>query len=305
MESDARQRILIVDDSSLNIRVLGETLSPLHEIYAATSGEEALKIANSDPQPDLILLDIVMPGIDGLEVCRRLKADIRTQDIPIIFITAMTDEKDEEMGLELGAVDYIRKPCSPPIVKARVKAHLELKRKSDILKNLSNRDGLTGIPNRRRFEEHFNLEWSRGVRSGSPLSIVMMDIDFFKNFNDNYGHAKGDECLIAVAEALNGCIKRPTDMVARYGGEEFVAILPETDFKGAKTMAESMRKAIEQLKIPHEFSVTAKNVTISVGLATTMPTMSYAPNDLINEADKMLYESKSNGRNQTTSMQVE
>lgn len=305
MELDKKQRILIVDDSSLNIRVLGEALSPLHDIYAATSGEEALKVAVSDNPPDLILLDIVMPGIDGLEVCRRLKADIRTQDIPIIFITAMTDEKDEEKGLELGAVDYIRKPCSPPIVKARVKAHLDLKRKSDILKNLSQRDGLTGIPNRRRFEEHFNLEWSRAIRSGTSLSIVMLDIDFFKNYNDNYGHAKGDECLIAVARALDHCLKRPTDMVARYGGEEFVAILPETDFNGAQMMAESMRTAIEKLDIPHEFSDTAPRVTISVGLSTTIPTMSYAPNDLIKEADKMLYESKSSGRNRTSSILVE
>ena len=190
-----KQTVLIVDDAPANIKILGEVFKGSYKVRIATTGPKGLDIAMSPNPPDLILLDIVMPDMDGYEVCRRLKASKRTQNIPVIFITGKSEEADETMGLELGAVDYITKPFSLPIVKARVKTHMELKRHRDILENLSALDGLTGIPNRRRFDEFFEREWLRALREPALLSMIIIDIDFFKAFNDNYGHQAGDEVL--------------------------------------------------------------------------------------------------------------
>ncbi|MBU1004178.1 MAG: PleD family two-component system response regulator [Proteobacteria bacterium] len=293
-----KSRILIVDDSSFNIIILGEALSGEFEVSVATNGEDALATAMGPNQPDLVLLDIIMPGIDGHEVCRRLKSDASTASIPVIFITSMSEVEDETRGLELGAVDYITKPFSIPIVKARVRSHVELKRQRDILRDLSTLDGLTGIPNRRRFDEFFNLEWLRGRRSQTQISMVMADIDHFKAYNDNYGHAEGDECLRKVARAMKDCIKRPSDLLARYGGEEFAVILPETESQGAQHLAEALRAAVDSLNIPHAHSPVADHVTISVGVATLTPGALKEPEFLIKKADAMLYKAKNNGRNQ-------
>ncbi|MFK4763793.1 diguanylate cyclase [Desulfobaculum sp. SPO524] len=302
LNTQRRQRVLIVDDSSFNISMLGEALSDDYDVSVATNGTDALSIAESDPRPDLILLDIIMPGMDGHQVCRELKARPTTQSIPIIFITAMNQEGDETRGLELGAVDYITKPFSIPIVKARVRTHLDLKRKTDILENLSSFDGLTSIPNRRRFDEVLDLEWRRALRSALPLSIIMLDIDFFKRFNDNYGHTAGDDCLRKVAKLLAGQLKRPHDLVARYGGEEFVVVLPETDYDGASIIGESMRLAIESKSIMHEYSEIGSVVTISVGVAATIPSQEKNADELVHTADKMLYRAKEGGRNRVEGM---
>ncbi|BBD09114.1 diguanylate cyclase domain-containing protein [Desulfovibrio ferrophilus] len=293
-----RSRVLIVDDSSFNITILGEALSDEFEVSVATNGEDALAAVSGPAPPDLVLLDIIMPGIDGHEVCRRLKNNPSTASIPVIFITSMSEEDDETKGLELGAVDYITKPFSIPIVKARVRSHVELKRQRDILRDLSALDGLTGIPNRRRFDEFLNMEWLRSRRSQSPVSLIMADIDHFKAYNDNYGHAEGDECLRQVARALKFCIKRPSDLIARYGGEEFAAILAETETDGAEHLAEDIRNAVESLNIPHAHSLVTDHVTISVGVATLVPGALKDPEFLIKKADAMLYEAKENGRNQ-------
>jgi diguanylate cyclase (GGDEF)-like protein len=251
----------------------------------------------SDEPPDLILLDIMMPEMDGYEVCRRLKADFRTKNIPVIFITAMNQEEDETKGLEIGAVDYITKPFSMAIVKARVRTHLELKRHRDMLENLSSLDGLTGIPNRRRFDEMLDTEWRHCLRENVFLSLIMMDIDYFKNFNDNQGHQAGDDCLKKVAMMLASSVRRPMDFVARYGGEEFVAILPKTDADGIAIVAENIRKNIESLLIPHSHSPASDYVTVSLGGAAVVPNTQLSSDILVKAADDALFQAKREGRN--------
>jgi len=299
-----RQRILIVDDTPANIRILQEILGDKHEILFATSGREALDLIAQRP-PDLILLDVMMPGMDGYEVCRKLKANPSTRNIPVIFITALDDEQDETRGLEVGGIDYITKPISPPIVRARVRNHLELKRYRDTLEHLSAIDGLTGVANRRRLDEWLEREWRRELRNGAPLSVCLMDVDFFKRFNDRYGHAAGDECLRKIAATLSGMVQRPTDLIARYGGEEFVAVLPETDAAHATMLAEKFRTRVEGLGIPHADSPVADHVTISGGVATTLPSEHAGPADLLKAADGCLYEAKKTGRNRIVAMQKE
>jgi diguanylate cyclase (GGDEF)-like protein len=296
MPSD-RQTVLIVDDTPANIEVLNAILGVEYEILFATSGRDALVIL-ADQTPDLILLDITMPEMDGYEVCRRLKADPHTCNIPVIFITSLSEEEDETRGLEVGAIDYLSRPIRAPVVKARVQNHLELKRYRDKLENLSAMDGLTGIPNRRRLDEYLDQEWLRGLRSQSPLSVCMMDVDFFKRFNDLYGHAAGDNCLRRVALALASVIRRPADFVARYGGEEFIYVLPDTDSDGAVDLAEKFRDSVAALGIPHADSTTATYVTISGGLATAVPTEDSSPAQLLEAADRLLYWAKRAGRNQ-------
>lgn len=292
-----RSTVLIVDDQPANIRILGEALKNDYQIKMATSGEKAIQIAASEESPDLILLDIIMPGIDGYEVCKQLKNNYKTEKIPIIFITAKDQEEDETKGLDYGAVDYITKPFSLPIVKARVKTHLELKKHRDILEDLSTLDGLTGIPNRRKFDAYLKTEWKRAVRESYPLSLIMIDIDHFKLFNDNYGHGPGDECLKKVAKELSITAKRPADFVARYGGEEFSSILPNTSIEQATEFAELLRHNIEKLYIPHDFSPSGNRITISLGSATTIPTVKKSYDLLITSADNALYKAKSDGRN--------
>ncbi|MFV2081018.1 MAG: diguanylate cyclase [bacterium] len=301
MDEAIKQKILITDDIPANITVLGEVLREEYEIIIATNGEKALEIAASEDSPDLILLDIMMPGMDGYEVCRRLKEDEKTIGIPVIFITAKNEIDDETRGLDLGAVDYITKPFQIPIVKARVRTHLELKRKNDILENIAALDGLTGIPNRRQFDETVQREWLRCLRQGVPLSLIMMDIDFFKKYNDAYGHTAGDECLRRVALALKSSVRRAADLMARYGGEEFAAILPDTHSEGAAFVAERIRSSVESEGIPHEYSEVADHVTLSVGAATKIPQMDSTASEIIEAADRMLYEAKDGGRNSVRS----
>ncbi|MBF0119888.1 MAG: diguanylate cyclase [Desulfobacterales bacterium] len=292
-----RHKILIVDDTPSNIKILSELLSEDYKIFFATNGEDAVSIAQSE-LPDLILLDIIMPGMDGYEVCRILKKeDSRTCRIPVIFITSLSQQEDEKKGLEVGAIDYVIKPFSLPIVKIRVKNHLDLKEYNDFLEDLSMRDGLTGIHNRRRFNDYLKQEWRRALRSKRPVAIIMIDIDLFKQYNDTYGHLEGDDCLRRVAEAMNSCLKRASDMIARYGGEEFACILPETDVNGAFSVAESLRQKVFGLSIPHISSTVSKFVTISSGVSAKVPTLNIFPEDIIKKADNLLYEAKRSGRN--------
>lgn len=293
-----RPLILIVDDERLNITMLNALLKNDYKIMVATSGEQALRAAVSG-KPDLILLDIMMPDMDGYEVCRQLKAKEETQHISVIFITAMANSENETKGFALGAVDYISKPFNSAVVKARVGVHIQLKRKSDLLEQLASIDGLTEIPNRRNLDQKRVQEWARCMRPGLPISFLMIDIDLFKPFNDNYGHGAGDECLVRIAKALHGCIQRPGDFVARYGGEEFAAILADTDEQGAMRMAERFHHAVAALQIPHAFSTAAPQVTLSIGVATTIPVAGNTPEMLSLASDRMLYAAKNAGRNQS------
>lgn len=294
---DKQQGVLIVDDRPENIRILGDQLAGKYHIRAATSGEKALEIVFSDDPPDLVLLDIVMPGLDGLEACRRIKANPSTAKIPVIFITARDGDDYETGGFAAGAVDYIVKPFNPVIVQARVDTHAELKRNRDLLEDLSYRDGLTGIANRRNFDEYLVKVWEFAMRDNNPVSLVMMDVDHFKAFNDNHGHQAGDDCLRSVASALAKISKRKTDLVARYGGEEFVCLLPKTSAEEALSLADSMREAVIALSIAHGFSSAGPVVSISQGIATRMPPRRSSPEGLIAGADKALYDAKQGGRN--------
>jgi diguanylate cyclase (GGDEF)-like protein len=283
-----------------NIEVLNGILGNDNEVLFATSGKEAVEIA-VEQIPDLILLDVRMPEMDGHQVCRELKRGEKTVDIPVIFVTSSNQEEDESQGFEEGVVDYILKPVRPAIVKARVRNHLELKRYRDYLKTLSFIDGLTGIANRRKFDETLDSEWRRARRNQSPVSLIMMDIDFFKAFNDHYGHLAGDECLQKVSQCLSDIGRRPADLLARYGGEELVMLLPDTDNQGAIWLATRVQERLKLLGIPHAFSSVADHVTLSLGVATLIPTDNQIHVDLIKAADDLLYSAKRNGRNQVQS----
>ncbi|WP_377808705.1 PleD family two-component system response regulator [Azospirillum sp. A29] len=294
--ADLRPKILVVDDIPSNVHVLSRILKDDYDIYFATDGERALDLVQAR-MPDLVLLDIMMPGMDGFEVCRRIKADPATHDIPVIFISAKSEVEDETRGLEVGAIDFITKPISPPIVKARVRNHLLLKRQTDLLRSLSFLDGLTGIANRRRFDDAMAREWRRCARSHLPLSLIILDVDHFKAYNDHYGHQAGDECLRMIAEVLSDRARRPSDLVARYGGEEFVCLLPETDGPGAVRVAEDFRTSVAECRIPHAQSPVIPYVTISLGVATVIPSAEGSPEQLAEMADQLLYRAKRTGRN--------
>ncbi|QSR34711.1 response regulator receiver protein [Marinobacterium iners] len=292
-----KRSLLIVDDMAANIRILANLLKDDYTIQVANRGQKALDIARGSHPPDLILLDIMMPEMDGYQVCRELKNNAITNHIPIIFVTAMDAVEDQKKGLSLGAVDYITKPFDADIVKVRVRNHMNLKVKTDMLEDMSHVDGLTQVANRRNFDRSLQRELKRLERSGKPLGLVMLDIDYFKPFNDHYGHGKGDECLIKVAAALQQVIKRPGDLLARYGGEEFAAILPETDAEGVARVAEAMRAAVEAIDVEHGYSQVADHVTISVGCCAQIVTAETTAEQLLNRADTALYAAKRQGRN--------
>ncbi|WP_231987119.1 diguanylate cyclase [Pseudomonas prosekii] len=290
-----RPKLLIVDDQPTNIRVLHELFREDCDVFMATSGEQAISVCQAQ-LPDLILLDVVMEGMDGHEVCRRLKVDPMTQDIPIIFITAQQQDSDEVLGLELGAVDFISKPINTTIVRARVRTHLTLKLQSDLLRSMALIDGLTGVANRRKFNEDILADWRLCFREQKPLSLILVDVDYFKRYNDRYGHQAGDDCLKSVAQTLSATVRRPYDLVARYGGEEFACVLPNTVLSGAVEIAERMQERVRTLGIEHSASDVDHVLTISLGVATLTPTDELGFEALIEAADKQLYEAKNAGR---------
>ena len=295
-----RPRVLVVDDVPANLDVLVEHFQNDNiELAVAVSGLDALRLAQHTP-PDLILLDVMMPDMSGYDVCRQLKDDPLTRDVPVIFLTAMSDAVDEEKGLALGAVDYITKPFVLPVLKARVRNHLELKRKTDLLAELVHLDGLTGIANRRRFDSQLEHEWNRCARFHHPLSVLMIDVDHFKLYNDCYGHGRGDDSLRAVASALQQTLRRSNDLLARYGGEEFAVLLAEVNQTEAARLAEQLRQRVESLALPHAASPVIPQVTISVGVACVVPQLGYQPRQLVEQADRQLYLAKARGRNQVS-----
>lgn len=293
LHNDAK--ILIVDDEPLNIEVLSDVVEPFGDIVFATDGPSALEICQTQ-LPDIVLLDVMMPGMDGYTVCREILSNPETSNIPVIFVTALSQDRDEAMAIEMGAVDYITKPIIAPVVAARVRNHLELKRARDYLANIAFVDALTAIPNRRRFDEAIKTEWQRAMRSGDEMSLLLLDIDHFKLFNDHYGHQAGDTCLVKVAQALSDAVRRPGDIVARYGGEEFACLLPETGIEGANAIGQTLCESIRDLEIPHEFSKTKDHVTVSVGGATVPVGLDTSIEELIRAADTNLYAAKDAGR---------
>ncbi|MBL8445636.1 MAG: diguanylate cyclase [Zoogloeaceae bacterium] len=288
--------VLIVDDEKHNRNLLTELLKVDYRLIVAKNGEQALQRAR-EHRPDLILLDVLMPEMDGYAVIRALKHDDDTRDIPVIFVTALDSVEDEEKGLDLGAVDYISKPFHPPIVRVRVRNHLQSVQQRRLLEQLALLDSLTGIPNRRRFNQVFEQEWRRCLRTGSPLSLIVVDVDNFKAFNDNFGHAAGDEVLRRIAMSLQKSLRRPADLVCRYGGEEFVILLPGIAMDGAKALAEASRFEIEEQYVDGETSAAPTHVTVSMGGITRVPNQTTPDLALFSEADASLYEAKRLGRN--------
>jgi len=289
-------KVLILDDNPDDLAVLENILRTDHEVFAVLTAKEAFEIVQQE-NVDIILLDIKRTDIDGHEICRQLKNDPASKNIPVIFVTSMGEVVDETTGLQLGAIDYLVKPVSAPIVKARVHNHLELKKTRDFLEKLSLVDGLTGIWNRRHFDETLKKEWRSALRANSLISVIMLDIDCFKQFNDHYGHAAGDDCLQQVAQALQRTVQRGSDVAARYGGEEFVVIAPSISDDEAQALAEKIRRSVEPLEIPHQASKVNDHVTVSAGVATMRPEPDQRSSVCVKKADQALYQAKSNGRN--------
>ena len=290
--------VLIVDDIATNVQILAEGLKADYRIRIATNGVDALTLARTAPQPDLILLDIMMPELDGFAVCRQLKQDPLTRAIPVIFVTAKDNIADEEMGLNLGAVDYITKPFHLPIVRARVHNHIMLKRHADMLEALSMIDPLTHIPNRRRLDDALPIMWARAIQEHTPLSVLMLDIDYFKEYNDHFGYRSGDQCLRSVALTLLRALPTSEDLIARYSGGAFVVLLPRADAALAQQVAERLRQSVASLRMSHPQSPAETHVTLSVGIATlhtAEPT--HSAQHLLDAADAALHRAKQQGHN--------
>ena len=313
MISTARPKMLVIDDMSVNIKVLRELLGQDYTMLFATDGPTGLAVAASET-PDLILLDVSMPGMHGHEVCRRLKADLRTERIPVVFITASGDEANEVTGLSLGAADYIIKPFSPSIVMARIRNHIEfaqaknrlaeayalldiknkeLDEKNRALEIMARQDQLTAVRNRRSLEESLECELAHARRYGGDFALLLIDLDHFKNVNDSHGHQAGDDVLVRIASLLAACV-RETDVVGRWGGEEFLLVCPKTDAQVARSLAERLRTAVEKQHVGP-----AGRVTASFGVAA------YRDGDdsktLLRRADQALYAAKRGGRNRVES----
>ena len=296
--------ILVVDDMTTTLLLLHDLLKDTYEVKIAKSGTKALEILESPNDIDLILLDIEMPDINGYDVCKRIKNNEQTKNIPIIFITGRTSQEDEEYGLSLGAIDYITKPFNKTITKLRLKNYLELKMKNDMLEKLSMYDALTNIRNRRFFDETFEKTFSEIKRDKKSLAVLMIDIDFFKPYNDNYGHGQGDETLRKVAKALEKTIKRASDFVARYGGEEFVILLKDINKDGVEAVANNLLNAVRELKITHEFSKIENYVTVSIGVSYYNSSSDITKLELLLKADETLYNVKNSGRNNFAILEV-
>lgn len=293
---DRRPRILAVDDEPLNLRLLQEALGSAHQLFAALDGVQALQLAERC-EPDLVLLDLELPGLDGKKVCRGLRESLSEQAPPVIFVTAHRSLDEETACWEAGCVDFISKPWNPITLANRVRAQLALKFQADRLRDLALRDGLTGIANRRRFEQCLDAEWRRAERFGRPLGVLLLDVDHFKRYNDHYGHLQGDDCLRQVAQRLELCFSRSGDMVARYGGEEFVVLLPDSGEPESLANAQRALDAVRELFLPHGDSPVSDAVTISVGVATKGHAGVLTSKALVDAADQALYAAKVAGRN--------
>jgi diguanylate cyclase (GGDEF)-like protein len=304
------QRILLVDDDLVVRAKVSESLEQDgFEVILAKNGNDGIA-AYKEYHPDLILVDAVMPILDGFEFCEQLK-NLGERLTPILMITSLDDNESVDRAFASGATDYITKPINLPVLRQRVRnlvrqSHLiknqltELQQANQNLKLLANLDSLTKLSNRRGFDDYIQKEWDRMKRIKAPLSLIMCDVDFFKHYNDRYLHPNGDKCLVKVAMSMRSTVRRSGDLVARYGGEEFAIVLPNTDALGAVSVGENVRSAIKGLQITHEASAVCPYVTISVGVSTIIPNSENDFQALINAADRALYQAKSQGRDRVT-----
>ncbi|MCL2294453.1 MAG: diguanylate cyclase [Spirochaetes bacterium] len=290
-----KKRVLVVDDEYSNIIALMEILELEYDVYAEKNGRDAIEVAEK-VMPDVILLDILMPEMNGYETLSRLKNSEKTRGIPVIFITGLCSVDDERKGLIMGAADYITKPFSPAIVELRIKNQIKMLEQLRTIEQISMTDQLTYMPNRRSFDARFNSEWERALREHTPISLLIMDADNFKIYNDTFGHMQGDVALQSFAQVIAGTLKRPGDFAARWGGEEFSVLLPNTDKNGALCVAEQVRKNIEDMIIPSNDEKAAK-MTMSIGVNTKTDTESCTIEEFLLRTDKALYDAKKKGRN--------
>jgi diguanylate cyclase (GGDEF)-like protein len=301
MDGEQKNTLLLVDDEKSNLKLLTYILGTEYTIYTAVNGASAIEKAK-EYIPDLILLDILMPEMDGFETLSELRKSAKTQKIPVIFITGLNSSKDEEKGLSLDAADYIVKPFSAMIVKLRVRNQIQIVNQLRTIERLSMIDQLTNIPNRRSFDERLSAEWNRSIREQKPISILILDVDKFKDFNDKYGHQLGDVMLQAIANILSRLSRRSSDFAARWGGEEFVVLLPNTQLTVALDIAEKIRKDIENEEILCAGNITI-NVTVSIGINTQIPAQADSIDTFFSCADKALYAAKEAGRNRVMTLQ--
>ncbi|MCI8664879.1 MAG: diguanylate cyclase [Hungatella sp.] len=289
------EKVLIVDDSVTQSTQLKSILETDYDITIAQTAEEGLSYASVGDY-SLILLDVVMPGMDGFTLLKKLQEEIITQSVPVILITSLSDIKHEQLGLTLGAVDYISKPFHPLIVKARVNTHIKLYRYRKQVEHQSMTDQLTGIANRRQHDCYSVLKWNEATRLQIPFSICIFDIDHFKVYNDTFGHPAGDKVIASVANVASSHLQRSTDFVARYGGEEFVAFFLGDNAEKSFKYVKKIRRAVEELKIPHNSPV-SEWVTVSIGGITVVPQRENSYEVYLKIADTMLYDAKKFGRN--------
>lgn len=295
---DSPFTVLVVDDQPANIQIIYQLLKDDYEILMATSGQQAIAVCR-EHNPDLILMDVMMPGINGWETCKILKRDPDIATIPVIFVTALTSQEDENACWDAGAVDFLQKPLNANTLKHRVQVHLTLKHQSDLLRSLAYVDGLTGVSSRRHFDQYMERQLGHAFRKQESLAILLIDIDFFKQYNDHYGHLAGDDCLRQVARCLKQSCRRSADMVARYGGEEFILVLPDTDLAGLTHIATRIKQCLAQEAIQHTDSPTSL-LTASAGGAVCKPdTQPCHSEAMLALADSMLYQAKAAGRNQS------
>ena len=288
-------KILVIDDSTVQTEFLCSILRSEYQLDACCTADDGYRAAITGNY-SLILLDVVMPGMDGFMLLRKLKASPATQYVPVILITSLADIQYEERGLLLGAVDYITKPFSPTIIKARVRTHIQLHQYQIQFRQQAMVDQLTGVANRWRYDSESVMRWKEAVRYQLPLSICMFDIDKFKVYNDTFGHPAGDQVIAAVAQAAATFFTRATDLFARYGGEEFVAVFLGNSDRSAFEFLRNIRRGVEELHIPHDPSV-APWVTISIGGVTVVPGPGDEYDTYLKRADAMLYDAKRFGRN--------
>lgn len=292
--SMTRQAILVVTSAKTTGETLQNLLGTEQPLRTSPSAREAIADAQAE-KPALVLLDMALPGLDVAEFCSAWKRDSRLSIAPILLLSPT--EAAGIAGIGQGANDFLTTPVQPVIAKTRIRNYLDLGKCIEALKRFSLIDGVTGIANRRRFDEFLTLEWRRNLRNRTPLSIVLMDIDHFRNYNDHYGKATGENCLQQIASAFHEATQRPGDLVALYSKAGFACVLPETDTLGAVSVAERMRAELATLAIPNAASTTAPVVTMSVGAATRIPVVDSEPEDLIALAERSLGEAKRAGRN--------
>lgn len=317
-----QESILLVDDDPSAIQLMGRILADMGDLRFATNGEDAIRLAQDSP-PDLILLDAELHGMSGYRVLDVLKGHPELVDVPVIFVTSHSEPAFEVSAFEAGAADFIAKPFRAALMLARVSTQLRVKRMTDQLRVAAATDSLTGVGNRRKFDDTLEVEWQRARRNGDPMALLFIDVDHFKLYNDRYGHPKGDTTLRSVAKALMGSIRRPGDIVARCGGEEFAILLPQTSRVGAQHVARRVIAAVNALDIAHAASVTARHLTVSIGVGcydelcecwvnntaeirfsgdSRAPPCSAA--DMVIAADKALYSAKKSGRAQAVLQEI-